>query len=253
MLGPKEWHNRFRIQASWTSSVQHYLIDQISNLNQVKAIEIGCGTGAILHNLSNSFSKLYGLDINFSYLSFSKSHLNSPQLICGDGYKLPISSNTFGVAVCHYLLLWITDPVVLLNEIYRVLEINGSLLIFAEPDYGGRIDYSPNLEELGRAQIESLKDQGADPMVGRKLRNYLTAADFSEIKLGVLGNEWNPNFERDNWESEWEMFAYDLKDNFTSSELASLKQKDLKAYEEQARVLYVPTFFASAKKLDNKR
>jgi hypothetical protein len=101
---------------------------------------------------------------------------------------------------------------------------------------------------LGNAQIKSLQSQGADPFVGRKLSEYLTTAGFFEISSGVLGNEWDTDFDQASWASEWDMFEHDLQGHFSNEDLSSMKIVDLEAYKEKKRVLYVPTFFASAKK-----
>lgn len=246
-MQPNEWHQRFKIQSEWTKPVQSYLLQPIPNLNQLRALEIGCGTGAILQRLQSRFHTLVGLDINFDYLDYAGSHLNNP-LVCGDGYALPFSDESFGLACCHFLLLWISEPQDLLAEVYRILKPGGDIILFAEPDYGGRIDYPTTLHELGAAQTNSLKKQGADPYVGRKLPQLLAGAGFSDIEAGILGNQWQPGFDQKQWQSEWDMFEHDLQGEIPPEKLGELKQIDRKAYLAEERVLFIPTFYAKAKK-----
>ena len=77
---------------------------------------------------------------------------------------------SFDICLCHFLLLWIANPLAALKEMRRIVKPGGWVLALAEPDYGSRIDFPPELEALGQAQSKALQSQCADVSVGRKLR-----------------------------------------------------------------------------------
>ena len=241
------WHQRFLIQSKWTAYVQTYLLQSIADRQDKRAIEIGSGTGAILQRLAGQFASLYGLDLDLEFLTFAQQTLSNP-LICANGLNIPFASSSFDIVCCHFLLLWVSTPEKLLAEAYRILSKNGTVMLLAEPDYGARIDYPPPLEKLGVLQTSSLRYQGADPSIGRQLVDLVSQAGFSDIQAGIMGNQWQTGVDQTQWTSEWEMFEHDLAQFISPSELNELKQIDYQAYQQNKRVLYIPTFYALARK-----
>jgi hypothetical protein len=130
----------------------------------------------------------------------------------------------------------------------RVTTDNGTVVAFAEPDYGGRIDYPFPLEILGQLQISSLRSQGADPYMGRKLADLISGFDLSDIEIGILGYQSNQVYTKEFWENEWRVIIYDLGDMIKAKELEHLKIIDKQAQQAGQRVLYVPTFYLYATK-----
>ena len=138
---------------------------------------MGCGTGAVTARLhSYAQSGVYGLDLNLAYLTLARQNDPGTRFVGGDACQIPCSSGVFDAVVCHYFLLWVSQPETALAEMIRVTRPGGAVIAFAEPDYGGRIDYPPRLAELGRLQTEAMRDQGADPETGRKLSSLFHAA-----------------------------------------------------------------------------
>jgi hypothetical protein len=118
------------------------------------------------------------------------------------------------------------------------------VLCLAEPDYGGRVDHPASLSEAGELQAEALRRQGADPLIGRKLREMLSRCGLADVHVGVLGGEWQEDRSRDELESEWLVLESDLEGLVPQERLAELRRIDVEAWESGSRVLFVPTFFA---------
>jgi ubiquinone/menaquinone biosynthesis C-methylase UbiE len=133
-----------------------------------RLLEVGCGTGAILAELSNQ-TGLHGLDINLQALAQCRIHALSAFLVQGNALQLPYLDHSFDIIYCHFLLLWVDDPLLALLEMKRVAKTAGHILAFAEPDYTARVDKPRELVPLGEWQAESLRRQGADPGLGRRL------------------------------------------------------------------------------------
>jgi hypothetical protein len=159
------------------------------------------------------------------------------------------------ICLCHFLLLWVNDPVVVLGEMRRVTRRGGSVLVIAEPDYGGRIDYPPELAQLGMWQTASLRIQGADPLLGRRLAQMFIHTGFQLEEIGIIGGRWISSPSLDEWSSELEILRYDLGFLNQTSEMGKtseeLMSKDAEARARGDRILYVPTFFAWGRVINN--
>jgi hypothetical protein len=123
----------------------------------------------------------------------------------------------------------------------RVTRRGGAVLALAEPDYGGRIDYPPELQPLGEAQIQSLRQQGADPELGRKLSALLHDCGLIQVETGVLSGSWTQPPSREDLDIEWQVLESDLQGR--DLDLVRLRQIDEQAWAEGTRTLFVPTFY----------
>jgi ubiquinone/menaquinone biosynthesis C-methylase UbiE len=222
-------------------------------------LEIGCGTGAVLSALEQDLEasgaqlalsgiQTHGLDLEPAYLDLAQDNAPSVQLTCGDAHTLPYAADSFSAVFCHFLLLWVNDPREVLVEAYRVARPSGVVLCLAEPDYGGRVDYPLELAPLGKWQQESLKQQGADPLIGRRLRALYQEAGFSDVEAGVLGGQWQDQSSEQEQQGEWQMLVHDLGDHIPSQTLERLKTVDAAARARGERILYIPTFWAWGRK-----
>jgi SAM-dependent methyltransferase len=239
------WHTRFLEQAAWTASIRQKVLSEVEPRHIDTIIEVGSGTGVILKELSDRWpTAVIGLDLDRERLRFSQDY--SPQCLAvqGDGMRLPFMSSSIDLSLCHFLLLWVVDPLTVLREMTRVTRAQGWIMALAEPDYGGRVDHPPQLAELGQLQIEGLQKQGADPSMGRHLFSLFLEAGLTDVKTGILGAEWRANSEdRAAQEEEWAVLITDIEDAIDPHQLAALKI----SWFEEGRILYVPTFYAIGK------
>lgn len=240
------WDNRFKMQAKWTSTIRSFIFKAIDIHQAARILDVGCGTGVIEAEIAPHYSfMIHGLDINGQYLSYAESMGRSANYTQADAYHTPYETGTFDACICHFFLLWITNPVQVLNEIKRITKPGGKIAAIAEPDYGGRIDYPSDLEVIGRMQTNSLREQGADPQIGRKLSALFHQVELIEVTTGLLGGQWTKPARRDEWLDEWQTIEYDL--NMLPDpqiDIGRLKAIDTEAIKTGEKVLYVPTFYA---------
>lgn len=242
-LSSTDWHARFTQQARWTGELRNYLFQKTGLASARRILEVGCGTGAVLAEIRSS-ATIHGLDIDFARLSQASVHVPQALLTCADAHCLPYPAQTFDLTFCHFLLLWVSDPVLVLREMGRVTRPGGAALAMAEPDYSGRIDHPEELAQLGQWQAESLCRQGADPDLGKKLAALFCSAGIQIVETGALQSRGTAPLEPDEWESEWAMIESDLAGMLADKEIQRLKLLDREALIRRERVMYVPTFYA---------
>lgn len=241
------WHKRFLQQASWTKPLRDYLFSKVLPKAALQILEIGCGTGAILSDLSDVSSggaTLHGMDLQAKHLVDAQLHAPKARLACADAHSLPYREKSFDIVYCHFLLLWLRDAARALNEMRRVAVPGGAILAMAEPDYGGRIDYPEALAQMGRWQSQALQAQGANPRIGRQLTMLFNQAGLIEVESGVLGAQWRQATAQEDMEMEWQVMRNDLGGSIPTEDLDALEQLDRRAALAGEKVLFVPTFYA---------
>jgi len=255
-----DWHSRFLQQATWTRDLRVYLFERSGLTRARRVLEVGCGTGAILSDLPTP-AVVHGLDLEPVRLAEARVHVPSAAFVCGNALALPYPSRAFDITFCHFLLLWVRDPLLALLEMKRVTRPGGAVLALAEPDYDSRVDKPDALAPLGHWQAESLRRQGADPGLGSRLAALFRQAGIRPIETGTLrgspgsiclanrtgrgGGERLPApAER---EMEWAVLETDLADWVPAQEIRRMKLLDEQAWERGERLLQVPTYFAWGK------
>lgn len=236
------WHTRYTQQAKWTRNLRAYVFDKIKLDDADRVLEVGCGTGAILAELPTHLA-LHGLDLNPAALSQCRIHASAASLIQGNALSLPFSNNSFEVVYCHFLLLWVKNPLEALLEMKRVTRPNGHIIAFAEPDYTQRIDKPDELVQLGKWQTESIQRQGADPGFGARLAESFFEAGIQILETGTIQSAGNEAL-LDEREGEWAMVESDLAESVSAEDIQKMKLLDRTARERGERVLHVPTYFA---------
>jgi SAM-dependent methyltransferase len=248
-LSIQDWHQRYIQQASWTKDLRDHLYKKARIQEVARVLDVGSGTGALEREIvGRTQASVYSLDIDSASLKFLSSLEFKTILTQGDAHQLPYGSDVFDICLCHFVLLWVKDPGAVVAEMRRVTHPDGFVLALAEPDYEGRIDYPPELTQIGAWQRESLRLQGADHEMGRKLAGIFARAGLIQIETGVLGGQWVIPPAKEALASEWSVIQSDLLNLAAPPQdwqyLEILKQKDASAWQTGIRVLYVPTFYA---------
>jgi SAM-dependent methyltransferase len=238
-----QWHERYLRQAAWTRDLRGYLFGRAGLQDAGRVLEAGCGTGAILSDLDTP-AALHGLDIDGRALKECRQHAPHVTLTRGDVLRLPYAPGRFDIVYCHFLLLWVPDPLEALREMKRLCRGGGSVLALAEPDYESRLDRPAALEPLGRRQADSLRRQGADPSLGSRLAATFAQAGLQVLEAGRLESRPAAVFSQDEWESEWAVLEADLAGQVPEARLRELRELDREAWTSGERVLDVPTYFA---------
>jgi ubiquinone/menaquinone biosynthesis C-methylase UbiE len=244
------WQNRYLEQAAWTRELRIYLFEKAGLSSARNVLEVGCGSGAILGEGSSqkngpfTNTALYGLDISRTALTECRIHAPGTLLTRGDALHLPYPDGTFDITYCHFLLLWVNDPLRALSEMKRVTRIQGYVLALAEPDYSARVDRPPEMSLLGKQQTESLRRQGADVGIGSRLADLFNKVGLHILETGAMKNMDKRSLTFKEWENEWEVLEADLADIVPKEKILGIRQLDERAWRRGEHILNVPTYFA---------
>ncbi|MDD2920863.1 MAG: class I SAM-dependent methyltransferase [Anaerolineales bacterium] len=233
------WRARYLQQAAWTRGLRKYLFDQAGLSRAKRILDVGCGYGAILGEIPAPAAP-YGLDLDSAALTECKIHAPNAALTRANGQRLPYADKSFDIAYCHYLLLWVEDPLQVAREMARV---SRHVIALAEPDYGQRVDEPTELKALGAMQTESLRRQGANPFLGGALAEIFYQAGIKIVETGQIQNQDSARPIEDG-ESEWDVIQFDLQGIASDVEIQKMKILDRQTRENGKRILRIPTFFA---------
>jgi ubiquinone/menaquinone biosynthesis C-methylase UbiE len=237
-----DWHARYLEQAQWTKLLRQYILNKLPIQPNWLICELGCGTGAVLQDLSGTFGHVVGLDLDLNVLSFQD--MGKPFLVNAHAYNPPFQANSFDLIVCHYFLLWLSDPLAVLRAASYMLKSGGFLAAFAEPDYALRRAMPESMKKLAVLQNQSLAAQGANLEIGRNLGQLLTASGFTMIEYGSM-KETNEHalllspFEKNVLRADWEFLNQRRETEITQEELENLMMDVPDRW-------YVPTYYALA-------
>ena len=111
-----------------------FVLNTINNIPFNKVLDLGCGTGVILKEISsiNSDVELFGLDLSENMIAKATQRLGTTaNLSVGDAENLPYADNTFDLVCCVESFHHYPNPKKALSEINRVLK-NGGLFLLCD-------------------------------------------------------------------------------------------------------------------------
>ena len=108
------------------NSIQRKVVELVNILSPKSVLDLGCGSGAVLLNLTAH--RRVGLDIRTDiskHLAREGIEFNEHDLT----QELPFESCSFSCVICTDTLEHLLDPSITISEAYRVLELGGYFIV----------------------------------------------------------------------------------------------------------------------------
>lgn len=155
-----------------------FINEALNNSTSVNILDVGCGVGTLIKELSKEHSKLYGIDLDAEMIALAKqrSYKGTPQIKVGNMLQLnkQFTSNQFDAIVCFGNTLVhlpeLSDVNEFINQAFSCLKKGGKLLLQI-------INYDRILDQ----QIDSLPTIDKDKV--NFIRNYEFLKDVDKINF----------------------------------------------------------------------
>ncbi|MEM2900284.1 MAG: class I SAM-dependent methyltransferase [Thermoplasmata archaeon] len=247
----ENWRFRLRTQASWTREWRNWIYEKIGIRWKRLILDAGCGTGEITDEIARiTIGKVVALDKDKKMLDVAKevsTRKNKVMFVNSDIKSLPFENDTFDVALCNLVLMWVSSPESAVKELRRVVKKGGFVAATLEPDYGGRIDY-PDLP-FAKVMINDVQKKGGDPYIGRKLKAIFRRAGL-EAEVGILSSLWDDKRMLDNFEDDWKMNETVFLDSgYSKEEIERIKKMEKEFIMKGERLGFFPCFYAIGRKI----
>lgn len=146
-------------------NAKRQIMDYFKPRNGECFLELGCGWGFSCQEYAKEGMRVTGIDFSLSAVKgakkmFKAQGIKDYLLVCGDVQKMPFKENSFDLIYGGGVIEHIREPLLVIQEIYRVLKPGGivfntvPLLNLGSLTYRqiwGNIPYFPVLKELAEA------------------------------------------------------------------------------------------------------
>jgi SAM-dependent methyltransferase len=167
-------------QAGWLAGARGRLLRGAGIAHRRRILDLGAGYGAVTGELAR---RAGGLVVALDREESALRHITAGHSVGGDVLNLPFADESFDLVFCQCVLMWVGDGVSAMAEIHRILQ-PGGVLIAIEPDYGGMIEYPPDIVTRD-LWLAALKRVGAEACMGRMLPGLLAKQGF-QLKIHLL-------------------------------------------------------------------
>lgn len=233
--------NLMKIQASWLQPARQVLLRDVQIARRRRVLDLGCGPGAVTPELVRRCGgRVIALDLDIETLTGDPLPFHGAQRICASALQLPFGKGALDFAFSQCTFLWVEDVSLVAREVARTLCAGGALVAL-EPDYGGMMEYPPNIATRD-IWIAALTRAGANPMVGRQLPGLLEGSGLS-VRVNLM-SQLQP--------AAPERFELLRTLPLTDQELSRLEQIEAEAMSLALgwkQVAHLPFFLVTAEKL----
>ena len=97
------------------------------------ALDLGCGTGINLRYIPSDFSHIFALDKSSEMVARTGKIFKHVEMAVGDACSTHYSSGSMDLILCVGVSEYVSDLHLLVAEIFRVLDLNGYVIITSSP------------------------------------------------------------------------------------------------------------------------
>ena len=166
----------------------------------MQLLDIGCGPGGITLGLAHAVApgQVTAIDIEQAQIDRARertkeNNISNIKFEIASVFDLPYQDNSFDAIFMSAVLSNLQRPQDAVDEVFRVLK-PGGVAGFNEFDSGGDIYYPllPGVARSSELYFQMRDYVGDDPRGGRRLKSFLNAAGFSDIDMGAIYENFDP-------------------------------------------------------------
>lgn len=161
-------------------------------------LDCGCGPGTITAGLAEAVAPglTIGIDLAAEQVESARAYaaqmgVTNVRFEAQDVSALSYADATFDAIFAHALLNHLRDPVAALREMRRVLKPGGVIGV-REPDFAGFLvaPTDPLIDGAFDLYVRFRQDNGGDPYIGRRLREFVRRAGFVRTRGSAAYECW---------------------------------------------------------------
>jgi len=243
-------HEHYLEQAGWFKHLRTRYFKMASLQASRRVLEIGSGTSVVTTEI---LKKCRGLvaSVDRDRSALARPRTAGPRLdhrLLADGVRLPFRDGVFDAVACQMVFMWVLEPHDLADEAFRVLRAGGYMIVCAEPDYGGALEYPEACSIMGLIAGHLYKE-GADPMVGRKLLSLFPQErwDIVDLQIHPMGS-WSREGGEEAARSHIARVERELAGRVQKTVLTRWAENVRREMMSGRRFLFVPHFALLARK-----
>ncbi len=127
----------------WSRPVAHEFIRWLNLPPQLRWVDVGCGTGALMKTIISLAdpSAAMGIDPAPAYLELARKHVTDPRADFAEGtaQSIPEPSSSYDVAVSGLVLNFVPEPLDAAKKMARVVRPGGTVAVYVW-DYAGKME-----------------------------------------------------------------------------------------------------------------
>ncbi len=113
----------------WLMPSKQRLIEYVNEQSPKEVLDFGMGRGAWWQHINENKVSLTGIDTSDFMVKYAKSQYPNKHILLSKSIRLPLADATFDMVILAHVLSVVKDPTGVLNEAYRVLKPEGTLII----------------------------------------------------------------------------------------------------------------------------
>lgn len=159
--------------------------------NAGRVIECGCGTGFYTKHIAPNASEIIAVDIAAEMLEQAKRNLinfRHVSFLKADCKNIPLPDAGFDTALTANLLHTVSNPRLVLDEIYRVLKNDGKLLAISYSDFALSFAEKAEIAVRFLAKFGMPPPHGLRNFTPRELKAFVANAGFQVDAVEEFGD-----------------------------------------------------------------
>lgn len=120
-------------------------------------LDIGCGRGyGSRYLLQAGRSQVIGVDLSPGTVQYAVAHYDGPSFVVANGHALPFRTSTFSSVVCLETIEFVHDPETFLQELSRVVQSGGRVILSTPNHRGGTFLSHSHMQEFRHEELHAL-------------------------------------------------------------------------------------------------